>query len=325
MRMRKALATLFVTLLTSAAVAQTPAKPARIGKLCPMKCDGVAHTAFDDEIRKLGWVEGTNLTIERKEAEGRFERLPELAAQLVRSRPDLIVASTTRTVQALKSATSEIPIVFAAVADPVGVGLVQSLARPGGNLTGVTYFVPGAAIAKKFEIIRELLPQAQRVGVLARADNDATRQRLSSEIPIASQQYGFQIDVFEFRVAEDIDGAVAKAKMLGVEALAVVADPVVNTPWNRVPDLVAQAGIPAVYDQRDSARAGGLIAYGIDIAENSRTQARLVDRVLRGASPAEIPVEQPTRYLLIANLKTAKALGLTVPPSLLSQADEVIE
>ncbi|MBM6583732.1 ABC transporter substrate-binding protein [Microvirga sp. BT689] len=320
-----ALATLLITLLISTAEAQTPTKTARIGKLCPAKCDGLAHITFDDEIRKLGWVEGRDLTIERKEAEGRFERLPDLAAQLVRSRPDVIVASSTRPVQAVKNATSEIPIVFAAVGDPVGTGLVQSLARPGGNVTGVTYFVPGFGLAKKFEIIRELLPQAQHVGVLASADNDATRQRLSIEIPIASQRYGFRIDVIGFRVAEDIDGAVAKAKMLGVEALAVAADPIVNTPWNRVPDLVAQAGIPAVYDQRDSAQAGGLIAYGIDIAENARTQARLVDRVLRGASPAKMPVEQPTRYIFIVNLKTAKALGLTVPPSLLSQADEVIE
>jgi putative tryptophan/tyrosine transport system substrate-binding protein len=325
MRMRKALATLFVTLLTSTAVAQTPATPARIGKLCPAKCDGLAHVTFEEELRKLGWVEGTNLTIERKEAEGRFERLPDLAAQLVRSRPDVIVASSTRPVQAVKNATSEIPIVFAAVGDPVGTGLVRSLAHPGGNLTGVTYFVPGFSIAKKFEIIRELLPQARHVGVLANADNDATRLRLSIEIPVASQQYGLQIDVIGFRVAEDIDGAVAKAKMLGVQALAVVGDPIVNTPWNRVPDLVAQVGIPAVYDQRDTVQAGGLIAYGIDIAENARAQARLVDRVLRGASPAEMPVEQPTSYILIVNLKTAKALGLMVPPSLLSQADEVIE
>jgi putative ABC transport system substrate-binding protein len=176
--MRKALATLLVTLLTSTALAQTPAKPAWIGKLCPAKCDGLAHVIFEEELRKLGWIEGKNLITERKEAEGRFERLPDLAAQLVRSKPDLIVVSSTRPVQAVKSATSEIPIVFAAVSDPVGTGLVQSLARPGGNVTGVTYFVPGFGIAKKFEIIRELLPQARRVGVLASADNDTTRQRL---------------------------------------------------------------------------------------------------------------------------------------------------
>jgi putative ABC transport system substrate-binding protein len=325
MRTRKVLATFLVTLLISAAVAQTPAKPARIGKLCPMKCDGVAHTAFDDEIRKLGWVEGRNLTIDRKEAEGRFEHLPDLAAQLVRSRPDLIVASTTRTVQAVKSATLEIPIVFAAVADPVGVGLVQSLARPGGNLTGVTSMVAGTYIAKKFELIRELLPQAQHVGVLAEINNDATRQGLSTEVPMAAQQYGFQIEVLGFQVTEEIPGAVAKAKTLGVEALAVVGGPILSTPPNRVPDLLAQAEIPGVYDYRDAAQAGGLISYGIDVAANSRRQARLVDRVLRGASPRDLPVQQPTSYELFINLKTAKALGLTIPPSLLSQANEVIE
>jgi putative ABC transport system substrate-binding protein len=131
MRMRKALATLFITLLTSTAVAQTPAKPARIGKLCPAKCDGLAHVTFEEEMRKLGWIEGKNLITERKEADGRFERLPELAAELVRSRPDVIVASTLRPVEAVKNATSEIPIVFAAVGDPVGMGVVQNLARPG--------------------------------------------------------------------------------------------------------------------------------------------------------------------------------------------------
>jgi putative tryptophan/tyrosine transport system substrate-binding protein len=131
MRMRKALATLFITLLTSTAVAQTPAKPARIGKLCPAKCDGLAHVTFEEEMRKLGWIEGKNLITERKEADGRFERLPEMAAQLVRSRPDVIVASTLRPVEAVKNATSEIPIVFAAVGDPVGMGVVQNLARPG--------------------------------------------------------------------------------------------------------------------------------------------------------------------------------------------------
>src|ERR671913_173218 len=165
MRTRKALATLLVTLLTSTAVAQTPAKPARIGKLCPAKCDGLAHITFEEEMRKLGWIEGKNLITERKEADGRFERLPDLAAQLIGSRPDLIVASSTRPVQAVKNATSEIPIVFGFIGDPVGVGLVQSLARPGGNVTGVMMAVAGGYVAKKSDVIRELLPRAQHVGV----------------------------------------------------------------------------------------------------------------------------------------------------------------
>jgi putative tryptophan/tyrosine transport system substrate-binding protein len=325
MKMRKALATLFVTLLTSTAVAQTPAKPARIGKLCPMKCDGLPHMSFEDELRKLGWIEGINLITERKEAEGRFERLPELAAQLVRSKPDLLVASSTPGVQAVKRATSQIPIVFSAIGDPVGVGVVQSLARPGGNVTGVTSLVAGTFIAKKFDLIREFMPQAQHVGLLMNSNNPNTRRITSIEVPMAAQQYGFQIDVIEVQVAEDIPGAIAKAKALGVEALAVSGDAILNTPPNRVSDLLAQAAIPAVYDLRATVLAGGLISYGIDVGAASRRQAHLVDRVLRGAAPADIPVEQPTNYELVINLKAATALGLTMPPALLARADEVIE
>ena len=324
MRPRQALAALFLISLTNATAAQTPAKPARIGKLCPMKCDGLPHMSFEDELRKLGWIEGKNLITERKEAEGRFERLPELAAQLVRSRPDLLVASSTPAVQAVKRATSEIPIVFSAVGDPVGVGLVQSLAHPGGNLTGVTSLV-GTHNAKKFDLIREFLPQARHVGFLTNTDNDAARRLTSIEIPMAAQQYGFQIEVIEIQVAEDIPGAVAKAKALGVEALGVTGDAILNTPPNRVPDLLAQAAIPAVYDLRAAVVAGGLISYGVDVGAAARRQAHFVDRVLRGAAPADIPVEQPTNYELVINLKTAKALRLTIPPSLLSQATEVIE
>jgi len=324
MRTRKALASLFVTLLTSVAVAQAPAKPARIGKLCPMKCDGLPHISFEDEMRKLGWIEGKNLITERKEAEGRFERLPELAAQLVRTRPDLLVASSTPAVQAVKRATSEVPIVFSAVGDPVGVGLVQSLAHPGGNVTGVTSLV-GTHIAKKFDLIREFMPQARHVGLLTNTDNDAARRITSIEVPMAAQQYGFRIEVIGIQVAEDIPGAVAKAKALGVEALAVSGDAILNTPPNRVSDLLAQAAIPAVYDLRATVLAGGLISYGIDVGAATRRQAHLVDRVLRGAAPAELPVQQPTSYELVINLKTAASLGLTMPPALLARADEVIE
>jgi putative tryptophan/tyrosine transport system substrate-binding protein len=185
--------------------------------------------------------------------------------------------------------------------------------------------VAGTYIAKKFELIRELLPQAQHVGVLAEINNDSTRRGLSIEVPMAAQQYGFQIEVLGFQVTEEIPGVVAKAKTLGLEALAVVGGPILSTPPSRVPDLLAQAGIPGVYNYRDAAQAGGLISYGIDVDANSRRQARLVDRVLRGASPADLPVQQPTNYELFINLKTAKALGLTIPPSLLSQANEVIE
>jgi putative ABC transport system substrate-binding protein len=312
-----------VCLLTCAAPAQTPTKTAHIGMLCPIRCAGPDYTAFENELRKLGWVEGQNLTIERRASEGRYERLPKLAAELVGSRPDLIIAVTPQPARAAKDATSKIPVVFSVVADPVGVGLVHSHARPGGNVTGVTGLVPGA-YGKNFEILRELLPQAQRVAVLTNPANDVSRLRLALEAPIASQ-FGFQLDVIEVRASEEIPGAVEKAKALGSDALVVIGDSMLNNPPNRIPDLAAKAALPAIYQPRDVVQAGGLISYSPDFLAVVSRHAHLVDRILRGASPADVPVEQPTKYDLIINLKTAKALGLSVPPSLLARADEVIE
>jgi ABC-type uncharacterized transport system substrate-binding protein len=311
-------------LLACAAAAETPTKTARIGMLCPVRCAGPGYTAFDDELRKLGWIEGSNLTIERRALEGRYERASELAAEIVRSRPELIVGPGAPVARALKEATSEIPIVFSFVADPVGIGLVQSLARPGGNVTGVAAVTPGAFLAKLFEILRELLPQAQRVAVLSNPANDDYRLAQAREVPMASQ-LGLQVDVIEVRVSEDIPAAIAKAKALGSDGLLVLGDAILNTPPNRVPDLLAQAALPAIYGARAPVLAGGLISYASDMIAIARRHAHYVDRILQGASPAEMPVEQPTEYILIVNLKTAKALGLTVAPSLLAQADEVIE
>jgi putative ABC transport system substrate-binding protein len=292
--------------------------------LCPVQCAGPGYDAFDDELRKLGWVEGRNLIVERRGGEGRSERLPGLAAELVRSEPDLIVAASTQPARAAKDATSSIPIVFSFVADPVGIGLVQSLARPGGNVTGVTTLVPGSFIVKSFEILRELLPNAQRVALLANPSNEITRLRLPLEVPLASQ-YGFQVDVIDVRTPEELPDAIEKAKQLGVDALVNTGDPVLIIPPNRMPDLAAQAGIPAIYLFREMVKAGGLISYGPDSLAIARRHAHFVDRVLRGASAAETPIEQPSTFDLVINLKTAKALGLAVPPSLLSSAEEVME
>jgi putative ABC transport system substrate-binding protein len=311
-------------LISYTAAAQTPTKTARIGMLCPVQCAGPGYDAFDDELRKLGWVEGRNLIVERREGEGRSERLPGLAAELVRSRPDLIVAASTQQARAAKDATSSIPIVFSFVADPVGIGLVQSLARPGGNVTGVTTLVPGSSIVKSFEILRELLPNAQRLALFANPSNEITRLRLPQELPLASQ-YGFQVDVIDVRTPEELPAAIEKAKQLGVDALVNTGDPVLIIPPNRMPDLAAQAGIPAIYLFREMVKAGGLISYGPDSLAIARRHAHFVDRVLRGASAAETPIEQPSTFDLVINLKTAKALGLAVPPSLLSSAEEVME
>ncbi len=236
----------------------------------------------------------------------------------------IIIAASVQPALAAKAATSEIPVVFSFIADPVGVGLVQSLARPGGNVTGATSLVPGSYIGKNFELLRELLPNAQRVAVLMNPANSVSRLRVPPELPLASQ-FGFQVDVIEARTQEEIPGAIGKAKALGADALLSVGDPVLSTPPNRIPDLATQAALPAIYQNREIVQAGGLISYSPDFLGVARRHAHYVDRILRGASPSDLPVEQPTKYNLIINLKTAGTLGLTVPPSLLSNADEVIE
>ncbi len=320
----RCVAALVSILLPFGAAAQAPDRTARIGMLCPVRCAGPGYAAFEDELRKLGWIEGQNLVIERRALEGRYERVVEIAAEVVRSRPDLIVGPGAPIARALKEATSEIPIAFSFVGNPVQLGLVQSLAHPGRNVTGVTAITPGAFLAKQFEILRELLPQARRVAVLVNPANDDHRLTLAREVPMTAQ-LGLQVDVIEVRTAEDVPNAIEKAKALQVEGLLVLGDAILNTPPNRVPDLLARTPLPALYANRDPVLAGGLIAYTPDMLAIARRHAQYVDRILRGASPAEMPVEQPSQYSLIVNLNTARTLGLTVPPSLLSQADEVIE
>ena len=315
---------LVLALVASGVAAQSPAKSARIAMLCPVRCAGPGYAAFDEELRKLGWVEGHNLTIERRALEGRYERVAELAAEIVRSNPSLIVGPGAPIARALKEATSEIPIAFSFVGNPVEIGLVQSLARPGRNITGVAAITPGAFLAKQFEILRELLPQAQRVAVLVNPANDDHRLILAREVPMIAP-LGLQIDVIEVRSPGDVPAAVERARTLRAEGLLVLGDAILNTPPNRVPDLLAHMPLPALYTNRDAVLAGGLISYTPDMIAIARRHAQYVDRILRGASPGEMPVEQPTQYNLIVNLKAAKALGLTVPPSLLSQADEVTE
>lgn len=294
------------SLLTAAVAAQVPAEAVRIGMLCPVRCAGPGYTAFEDELRKLGWIEGRNLTVERKAAEGHYERLPELAAELVRSKPDLIVAATSQPARAAADATADIPIVFSFVPDPVGMGLVRTLARPGNNLTGVITLLPGAFLAKHLELLRELLPQARRVAVLTNPANASARLALSAEA-LLGFRLGLQISVIEVRTPTELPAAIAKAEQLGADALLIVGDTMLNTPPNRIPDLAAQAGLVAIYQNREAVQAGGLISFTPDLVGIARRHAQHVDRILRGASPAEIPVEQPTKYDLVINLKTASS------------------
>jgi putative ABC transport system substrate-binding protein len=280
---------------------------------------------FFDELRKLGWVDGTTIVIERKEAASRLEQLPPLAADLVRSKPDLIVAIGPQPARAAKDATSEIPIVTLFVADPVGMGLASSLARPGGNLTGVATLVPGDFNGKVLQLLRELLPHATRLAALINPSNESYRLMFPREAPRAAAALGFQLNVVEVREAAEVPAAIAAAKAGGAEVLYIVADSVFSVPPNRVPDLASQAGLPSFYLFAIHVQAGGLMSYGPDTSALARRVAHYVDRILKGAKPAELPIEQPSNFLLAINLKTAKSLGVDIPSSLLARADEVFE
>jgi putative ABC transport system substrate-binding protein len=304
---------------------QTASKVPRIAIVCVPSCSGVTFDALLDELRSLGWVEGTTIVLERKESGSRLDQLPALAADLVRSKPDLIVAFTPQAARAVKDATSDIPIIMLFVADPVGVGLASSLAHPGGNLTGVTTVVPGAFIGKMLEVLRELLPHAKRVTAFLNPSSETLRLLFPREAPPAATKLDFHLEVINVQEAGEIPSAIAAAKAGGAEALWIVGDPIFHSPPNRVPELAAQAGLPSIYLVRNLVQAGGLISYGPDFPGEARRGAHYVDRILKGTKPAELPIEQPSKYLLAINLKTAKSLGVEIPPSLLARADEVFE
>jgi putative ABC transport system substrate-binding protein len=320
---------LLVVLLVfaSAAATQPAPKVARVGMLCAPSCNLSPNDAFVDELRKLGWVEGTTIVIERKDPDYRLDQLPALAVDLVRSKPNLIVSFSPQAARAAKNATSDIPIVILFVADPVAMGLASSLAHPGGNLTGVATLAPnpGDLGGKSLEILRELLPQAKRVAAFINPLNEIHRLLFPRDTPPAAAKLGFQLDVFEVREAVEMPGAIAAAKARGAEGLYIVADAIFAFPPNRVPDLAAQAGLPSISLERTFVQGGGLISYGPDFPAMARLGAHYVDRILKGAKPAELPIEQPTKFLLLINLKTAKSLGIEIPASLLARADEVIE
>jgi len=277
-----------------------------MGMLCSVSCTVDGYGTLSDELRKLGWIEGTNIVIERKEAGRRFDRLPELAADLVRSKPDLIVAFPPQPSRAAKDATSDIPIVILFVADPVGLGLASSLAHPGGHLTGVATLVPGAFLGKSLDILRELLPQAKRVTAFLNPSNEMQRLLFPREAPPAAAKLGIQLDVINVREAGEIPDAVAPAKAAGAEALWIPGDPIFHTPANMVPDLASQAGLPSMYLIQNIVQAGGLISYGPDFLALFPRAAHLVDRILKGAKPADLPIEQPSKFQLAINLKTAE-------------------
>jgi putative tryptophan/tyrosine transport system substrate-binding protein len=279
------------------------------------------HAAWLSGLREKGWIEGKNLLVESRYDP---DRMPALAAELVALAPELIIGSGPQAAVALKSATARIPIVFVAVADPVGLGLVQSLARPGGNITGFATFVPGNWNSKVVEILRELVPGASKIALLVNPDNPIHRLILAEEIPRTARKLGVALPVVEASTAEELDIAFASAAAQHADAIMVFADPLMNFQAPRVVALAAKHRLPASYLFRRFAN-GGLIVYGPDLAGLFQRAGGYVDKILKGAKPSDLPVEQPTKFELVINMKTAKALGLTVPPSLLVRADEVIE
>jgi ABC-type uncharacterized transport system substrate-binding protein len=281
--------------------------------------------AFRQRLRELGWVEGQNIVIDYRYAEGRVDRLPDLAAELVRLKVDLIVASAgTQAATAAKNATETIPIVMIYVRDPVGTGLIASLARPGGNVTGVSGSAGLELFAKQLELLKETVPKIRRVAILSNPDN-AYHQLAIREVNVAARSLGVQLQLLEARGPNEFDGAFAAMAKERVGALLVLSDAIFGSHRTRLADLAARSRLPAAFGVRDDVEAGGLMSYGPSILDSYRQAATYVDRILRGAKPADLPVERPTKFELVINLKTAKALGLTLPPSLLQRADQIIE
>ncbi len=303
--------------------AQQPGKAHRIGFLSLQPGPGATTEAFRQALRELGYVEGRTITIEYRWAAAKEKRLPELAAELVRLKVDVIVAAGTPSVEAAKGATSTIPIVMAVVADPVGSGLVSGLGRPGGNVTGLTLLSTELA-GKRLQLLRELVPKATRVAVLAYRGTPATRLFLE-QMRAAAQQMGVALVVQEVSEAEGLPGAVAAMHRDGAQALIVQFSPLSNNNAQRIVELAAQHRMPAMYDVRGFAELGGLLAYGPSVTEMFRRAALYVDRILKGAKPADLPLEQPTKFELVINMKAARALGVTIPQPLLSRADEIIQ
>jgi putative ABC transport system substrate-binding protein len=321
----------FITLLSGATLAwplaargQQPAKLPTIGFLGPYTAslDGHRVAALVQRLRELGWIEGRTVNIEYRWSEGRKELATEIAAEFVRLKVDVIVTSGTVQIIAAKQATSVIPIVFAAAGDPIGNGLVASLARPGGNATGLS-LQQTDAVGKRLELLKEVVPSLRRLAIMANGDSPPAVSDMH-ETQAAARMLGLEVVIQEIGRSEDIARAFA-AFRAHVEAIYVCNDPFLSGNRIGIADLALSGGLPTMNTVKEYVEAGGLISYGPSFLDLYRRSADFVDKILRGAKPGDIPVEQPTRFELIINLKTAQALGLTVPLSLLGRADEVIE
>jgi putative ABC transport system substrate-binding protein len=306
------------------AQAQQPRKISRIGYLSsgdPVS-RGYRIEAFRQGLKELGYTEGKNIIIEYRFAEARSDRLPELARELIGLKVDIIFAGGTPATEAAKNATRTLPIVTSSD-DPVGRGLVAGLPRPGGNITGLTNLAV-QLVGKRLELLKEVIPQLSRVAVLSTPISNfviTTWKRTE----VAAQSLGVQLQLAEVRNRDDLEPAFAAIKRERAEALFMLRSPIVNDLTKRIANLALDSRLPAIYDEKRFPQLGGLISYGTDLADLDRRAGVLVGKILKGAKPADLPVEQPTKFELVINLKTAKALGLNIPAHLLTEADRVIE
>jgi putative ABC transport system substrate-binding protein len=308
--------------LFSPASAQQPTKTPRIGYLGSTSVSARTE-AFQQGLRELGYVEGKNIVIEWRRHEGKVDRLPALAAELVRLKVDIIITAGAPAARAAKEATVTIPIVMIQVGDPVGSGFVASLARPGGNITGLSTLAPELS-GKRLELLKEIVPQLSRVAVFGTSTNPDNAQMLK-EVEIAAKGLGMKlqyIDVLNRKNGETAFQAAVKGRAEAV--LMMVSGPVANALRPQIAEIAAKSRLPVIYDGRASVEAGGLMSYGANNTDLDRRAATFVDKIMKGAKPADLPIEQPTKFELFINLKAAKEIGLTIPPNVLVRADRVI-
>jgi putative tryptophan/tyrosine transport system substrate-binding protein len=315
-------ATLLLLALTIPAQAQQAKKVPRIGYLRFIEFPAY-DSAFRNGLSDLGYVERENIQVEYRFAGGSLARLAEFAAELVSLKVDVIVAGSTQSIDAAKRATKTIPIVFPVTFDPVESGFVASLARPGGNLTGLSTVNPDAA-AKRVELLKEVLPQISRLAVLRNPINSGSQFPLK-ETEAGAKQLGIRLQTLEARSPEELEGVFRLATSERAGALIVIVDALFNAEQQRISELALRHRLPAMFDSAQYVEAGGLISYGANLSDLFRRAATYVDKILKGAKPGDLPVEQPTKFDLVINLKTAKQIGLTIPPQVLARADKVIK
>jgi ABC-type uncharacterized transport system substrate-binding protein len=312
--------------LSSSVEAQQAKKLPRVGFIGASSPSTASQwlEAFRQGLRDLGYVEGENLAIEVRWAEGSAERFPHLIAEMVRLKVDVILVSAATGALAAKNAGITIPVVFAAVTDPLGYGIISSLARPGGNITGTALAVGEGFSGKWVELLKDTIPKLARVAVL-RNPTHPVAETFLREAQAASQALGVRLDSFDVQDPGQLDGAFSRIEKERAGALIVTPDPLFGTQRSRIVDFAARRRLPSMFFYKEFVDAGGLMAYGPSFLDSYRRAAVYVDKILKGAKPADLPVEQPTKFELVINLKTAKQIGLTIPPNVLARADKVIK